>query len=410
MASAISGFINTIKTAIYGEQVRTAIVNALEQCYSDVNSPSLQTEGFLAALNEAYAGGILDIQTVTKISDMTNEQIIYRYNGTETGKQKGLYYYSALASGWVLIGSEIQNVTNANQMADQNSLYRYKGNSSGMVNNAIYAYNGTEWIPIGSGLLTASAAALMTNTGAIYKYTGSESGYITNALYYYNGTAWVPIADFTGINTKMTNVIGALSSIQQMLNRGVFSGDISASNTELRRYMSALVGDEDDGINYINRISATAGALIDIGVEWADAYYTNVNCANNGTSAYRMLFSSDPTSNSGSYFGVATGSSANIMSLQVGTKYKESLNFGVLTTLAQNDSSAKTRVPTQDGTQHIIAINNTCYIYQITLENDEGELILDLRPCVDDNEVVCFYDRVSETYIYNTGSGSFAEG
>lgn len=188
--SAISGFINTIRNAVYGEQVRGAIISALEQCYSDVNAPSLQKEGFARALAEAYAGGILDIQTVTQISSMTNQAIIYRYNGTETGKQKGLYYYSPLSSSWVLIGSEIHAVSTAAQMTDTNAIYKYTGTQTGYVQNSLYCYNGTSWVPIGSGVLTASTAALMTNTGAIYKYTGTEAGMIQNALYYYDGTTW----------------------------------------------------------------------------------------------------------------------------------------------------------------------------------------------------------------------------
>ena len=83
MASAISGYINTIRSAVYGEQVRTAIINALEACYSDVENPDLQSAAFQTAIEAAYADGILDIQTVTQISAMTNDKIIYRYNGTE---------------------------------------------------------------------------------------------------------------------------------------------------------------------------------------------------------------------------------------------------------------------------------------------------------------------------------------
>ena len=192
--SAISGYISQIQNAVYGEQVRSAIVSALEQCYSDVTNPSLQTEAFQEALDAAYAGGILDIQTVTSFNDMTNDKIIYRYNGTAAGKQKGLYYYSALSSSWVLIGSEIQKVSLVSQMTDVNDIYKYIGTEAGYVQNSLYCHNGTTWVPIGSGVLTAATAALMTNTGAIYKYTGSESGYITNALYYHNGTTWVPIA------------------------------------------------------------------------------------------------------------------------------------------------------------------------------------------------------------------------
>lgn len=206
--SAISGYISTIQNAVYGEQVRGAIVNALEQCYSDVESPSLNQAAFTAAINAAYAGGILDIVTVTQISQMTNQRIIYRYNGTETGKQKGLYYYSALSSSWVLIGSEIHSVSNSNQMTDTNAIYKYTGTQTGMIQNSLYCYNGTAWIPIGSGVLTASTAAQMTNTDAIYKYTGTESGYITNSLYYYNGTEWVSLANYSeAVNSGESEVV-----------------------------------------------------------------------------------------------------------------------------------------------------------------------------------------------------------
>lgn len=148
MASAISGYISQIQNAVYGEQVRTAIVNALEACYSDVENPDLQSAAFYEAILQAYNQGILDIIEVTQVSQMTNENIIYRYMGTETG-------YTA---------------------------------------NTLYYYNGTAWVPIGSGVRTASTAAQMTDTSAIYKYTGSESGYTNGALYYYDGTAWVAIA------------------------------------------------------------------------------------------------------------------------------------------------------------------------------------------------------------------------
>lgn len=192
--SAISNFITAIRTAVYGEQVRGAIADAIEQCYSDVSSPSLNQAGFDAAIASAYANGILDIQTVTQISAMTNDKIIYRYNGTETGKNKGLYYYSPITSTWVLLGSEVQEVSLANQMTNTKAIYKYTGTETGMVQNSLYCHNGTAWLPIGSGVLTAGTAALMTNTGAIYKYTGNETGYVQNALYYHNGTSWVLIS------------------------------------------------------------------------------------------------------------------------------------------------------------------------------------------------------------------------
>lgn len=255
--SAISNFITAIRTAVYGEQVRGAIADAIEQCYSDVTNPSLQTEAFQTALDAAYAGGILDIQTVTQISAMTNQNIIYRYNGTEAGKQKGLYYYSPLSSSWVLIGSEIHSVSNSSQMTDTNAIYKYTGTQTGMVQNSLYCYNGTAWIPIGSGVLTASTVSLMTNQSAIYKYTGTETGMVQNALYYHNGTSWVLVdsivatdaglteenvpADAFTVGQKIEEINDAISDLSQGSEGGVFGvtlpkldiiGDLSQMTAE----------------------------------------------------------------------------------------------------------------------------------------------------------------------------------
>lgn len=38
---------------------------------------------------------------------------------------------------------------------------------------------------------------------------------------------------------------------------------------------------------------------------------------------------------------------------------------------------------------------------------EDGELILNLIPCLDDNDVPCMYDTVSKTTLYNAGSGTF---
>lgn len=38
---------------------------------------------------------------------------------------------------------------------------------------------------------------------------------------------------------------------------------------------------------------------------------------------------------------------------------------------------------------------------------EDGELILNLIPCLDDNDVPCMYDTVSKTTLYNVGTGTF---
>lgn len=46
----------------------------------------------------------------------------------------------------------------------------------------------------------------------------------------------------------------------------------------------------------------------------------------------------------------------------------------------------------------------SCQIY------DNGNLIRDYWPCLDENDVACLYDRVSDVYVYNSGSGVFVSG
>ena len=50
--SAISTYLEYIRSKIYAKDVRTAIVNAISQCYDDVNKPALQTEAMQAAVQQ----------------------------------------------------------------------------------------------------------------------------------------------------------------------------------------------------------------------------------------------------------------------------------------------------------------------------------------------------------------------
>lgn len=210
--SAISQYITQIQNAVYGEQVRSAIINALQACYSDVENPNLQSAAFLTAINTAYASGILDIVEVTKVNQMTNENIIYRYMGTEAG-------YTA---------------------------------------DTLYYYNGTMWVPIGSGVRNASTASQMNDTGAIYKYTGSESGYITNALYYYNGTAWVLISPPTDSTLQEEGkpadaYATGLAIARLSQNVGYLNNDAKTALITLLRNVAFI---DQNGETYINNLVA----------------------------------------------------------------------------------------------------------------------------------------------------------
>ena len=57
-----------------------------------------------------------------------------------------------------------------------------------------------------------------------------------------------------------------------------------------------------------------------------------------------------------------------------------------------------------------ISYNNFMKVYYNRIYNANNELIQDLRPCLDPNNVACMYDMVSETYFYNQGTGEFITG
>ena len=62
--SAISEDLAKIQSAIYGEEVRGAIYDAISQCYSDVSNPTLQTEAIEAAIQEKIDEGEMAALTI----------------------------------------------------------------------------------------------------------------------------------------------------------------------------------------------------------------------------------------------------------------------------------------------------------------------------------------------------------
>jgi len=59
-----------------------------------------------------------------------------------------------------------------------------------------------------------------------------------------------------------------------------------------------------------------------------------------------------------------------------------------------------------DGNTHQITRCIRARYYSFRVENGNGKTALDMRPCLDENDVPCFYDEVSKQYIYHSGSGT----
>lgn len=66
--SAIKPFLDQIQSAIYGEQVRSAIINAISTCYSNVNDSTLIRDGITAVIDEYLDDGTISSQIVTSVA------------------------------------------------------------------------------------------------------------------------------------------------------------------------------------------------------------------------------------------------------------------------------------------------------------------------------------------------------
>jgi hypothetical protein len=62
--SAISNFLTFLRSAIYAIDVRDGIADAIEQCYNDVNNPTLKTEALEAALQTKIDEGEMAALTI----------------------------------------------------------------------------------------------------------------------------------------------------------------------------------------------------------------------------------------------------------------------------------------------------------------------------------------------------------
>lgn len=57
--SSIQTYLSNIMSAVYGEEVRSSIKNAIQQCYSDVGSPTLNRTAFEAAIQTKLDDGTI---------------------------------------------------------------------------------------------------------------------------------------------------------------------------------------------------------------------------------------------------------------------------------------------------------------------------------------------------------------
>lgn len=148
--SSIQTYLNSIMSAIYGEEVRSSIKSAIQQCYNDVNNPTLLTTGINSIITNKVADGTISGQIITDI-------------GVLTEPTDNLFDFSKVSKGLLNTASGTIDTSNAN-------------------------YWTSDYIPVTAGntyYFTNTFARVFYNTSKVYSsnvgqasFTPSTNGYV----------------------------------------------------------------------------------------------------------------------------------------------------------------------------------------------------------------------------------------
>lgn len=98
---SISSLLAYIGDSIYGSQVRSSIVAAIQQCYEDVNNPTLLTTGINSIISSKVADGTISDRIITDI-------------GVLTEPTDNLFDFSNVTQGLLNTSSGTVDTTNTN--------------------------------------------------------------------------------------------------------------------------------------------------------------------------------------------------------------------------------------------------------------------------------------------------------
>ena len=177
-------------------------------------------------------------------------------------------------------------------------------------------------------------------------------------------------------------------------------------------------------INYIDYIQTT-------GTQWIDTGFTP-----NNNSRIVLDFAASDVSKTNNIVGTRNTTSSKAFAFSVINSY---WRMGYNTSSPQTSVAADTDRHTADLNKNVLSLDGTA-IYTATAATfagyssiyigaihasgsyygyvkvyscqiyDNGTLVRDLWPCLDEAGVACMYDKVSKTYYYNAGTGEFTAG
>lgn len=179
MPSAIEGYLANILSAVYGEQVRTSIHHAIQQCYSDVTSPSLLKDGIAEILTLNVSNGVIPGAVINDLGLIT-----------ETTANK--FDFSAIEEGYLNSSTgEVANATSSNQNywtsgfipVTSGTTYYFKNLARKVMYNSSKAFSAnigdsaSSYTPNANGYIRVSLLKTNRNVAAVYEGT-NRSTYI----------------------------------------------------------------------------------------------------------------------------------------------------------------------------------------------------------------------------------------
>lgn len=163
--SAISTYLEYIRSKIYAKDVRTAIVNAISQCYNDVNSPALLTDGIYTIIQNFINDGTIGEAMLEATGYLTEStRNLFDFGNVITGRiNTSTGEIDTTATGYRT--SKLIPVTKDTVYIFINSDRRVFFNSSSQYSANISA---TTWTATANGFVRVSCALSSMKTCAMY--------------------------------------------------------------------------------------------------------------------------------------------------------------------------------------------------------------------------------------------------
>lgn len=247
--SAISTYLEHIRSKIYAKDVRTAIVNAISQCYDDVNAPALQTEAMQAAVQAKIDAGEMAALTIADGS-LTGAKLA---NGTITEDK--------LVTG--LIPTADATLTQPGVPADAKAVGDVRENLILGKICSITDIGAVEWVQgniSNTGALSDSTTrcrskSLVGYDSAAFIRIEIATGYEVSVIEYRNQKAIVAnfvqrLVPFTPTKIEFTPITGYM---YRLVIRATSGEDISSEtipNNCAHAYMYSVKTSKDEDLNF----------------------------------------------------------------------------------------------------------------------------------------------------------------